>query len=65
MTSRLSPDFNERHHPYCGLLSSMHSWGLYNGRYGLSKLVLLDNIPPDDRPVAKRCSTVKSNGKNG
>ena len=25
-TSRLSPDFNQRQHPYCGLLSSMHSW---------------------------------------
>jgi hypothetical protein len=23
-----SPDFNEAHHPYCGLLSSMHSVGL-------------------------------------
>src|SRR6266516_2960722 len=26
VTSRRSPDFNERHHPYCGLISSMHSW---------------------------------------
>ncbi len=42
-TSRRSPDFNARRHPYCGLLSSMHSWGLYNGRYGLSdKVVILD-----------------------
>ena len=32
----------------------MHSWGLYNGRYGLSKLVLIDKIPPVDRPLAKR-----------
>ena len=53
-TSRLSPDFNERHHPYCGLLSSMHSWGLYNGRYGLSSLVLIDKIPQEDRPLADR-----------
>ena len=30
--------------PSCGLISSMHSWGLYNGRYGLLKLVLLDKI---------------------
>jgi len=36
-TSWKSPDFNERHHPYCGLLSSMHSWGLYNARYGFSE----------------------------
>ena len=54
VTSRKSPDFNERHHPYCGLISSMHSWGLYNGRYGLSKLVLINNIPPQDRPIADR-----------
>jgi Protein of unknown function (DUF3891) len=54
VTSRRSPDFNERHHPYCGLMSSMHSWGLYNGRYGLSKLVLIDKIPPHDRPLAQR-----------
>ncbi|MGA7487597.1 MAG: DUF3891 family protein [Xanthobacteraceae bacterium] len=53
-TSRLSPDFNQRHHPYCGLISSMHSWGLYNGRYGLSKLVLLDAIAAKDRPLADK-----------
>jgi len=54
LTSRQSPDFNQRHHPYCGLMSSMHSWGLYNGRYGLSKLVLINNIPLQDRPIADR-----------
>ena len=54
VTSRRSPDFNERRHPYCGLLSSMHSWGLYNGRYGLSNLVLIDKIPLHERPLAER-----------
>jgi len=54
VTSRLSPDFNQRHHPFCGLISSMHSWGLYNGRYGLSKLVLLDKIAAKDRPLANK-----------
>ena len=54
VTSRLSPEFNSRQHAYCGLISSMHSWGLYNGRYGLSKLVLLDNIAAKDRPLADR-----------
>jgi hypothetical protein len=39
-TNRGSPDFNEAHHPYCGLLSSMHTWGLYNGRYGYSRYVI-------------------------
>tara|TARA_B100000686_G_C16785734_1_gene975116 strand:+ start:950 stop:1786 length:837 start_codon:yes stop_codon:yes gene_type:complete len=41
-TSKLSPDFNEKHHAYCGLLSSMHSWGLYNDRYGYSQFRVLD-----------------------
>src|SRR5262249_3366914 len=54
VTSRKSPDFNERQHPYCGLLSSMHSWGLYNGRYGLSDLVLIEKFPPAERPIADR-----------
>ncbi len=53
-TSTLSPEFNQRLHPYCGLISSMHSWGLYNGRYGLSKLVLLDKIAAQDRPLADK-----------
>jgi hypothetical protein len=54
VTSRLSPEFNERQHPFCGLMSSMHSWGLYNGRYGLSSMVLIDKIPPQDKPLAQR-----------
>jgi hypothetical protein len=54
VTSKRSPDFNEQQHPFCGLISSMHSWGLYNGRYGLSKLVPIDNIPPDKRVLADR-----------
>lgn len=36
-TNRGSPDYNERHHPYSGLLSSMHTWGLYNRRYGFTQ----------------------------
>jgi uncharacterized protein DUF3891 len=52
-TSAGSPDFNQRHHPYCGLISSMHSWGLYNGRYGISNLVLIEKIAPHERPVAE------------
>jgi hypothetical protein len=43
-TSAASPDFNTQHHPFCGLLSSMHSWGLYNGRYGMSDKVLIDSL---------------------
>lgn len=35
-TGPLSVEFNQARHPYCGLLLSMHIWGLYNARYGLS-----------------------------
>lgn len=51
-TSKASPDFNGRTHPYCELLSSMHSWGLYNGRYGMSDKVLLDSLADDNRTAA-------------
>lgn len=51
-TSSASPDFNSTHHPYCGLMSSMHSWGLYNGRYGMSGKVLLDSLADDNRALA-------------
>ena len=54
VTSRGSPEFNQRQHPFCGLMSSMHSWGLYNGRYGLSSMVLIDKFPPHDRPLVRR-----------
>ena len=42
-----SAEFNEAHHPYCGLLSSMHIWGLYNGRYGYSDQVLISTVPEE------------------
>ena len=51
-TSRQSPDFNESRHAYCGLLSSMHSWGLYNERYGLTQFQVLGggrSVPPPRR----------------
>tara|TARA_B100000676_G_scaffold247492_1_gene250701 strand:+ start:16026 stop:16868 length:843 start_codon:yes stop_codon:yes gene_type:complete len=35
-TTKLSPDFNQAKHDYCGLLASMHTWGLYHARYGFS-----------------------------
>lgn len=50
--STASPDFNSKYHPYCGLISSMHSWGLYNGRYGMSDKVLLDGLADDNRAMA-------------
>jgi hypothetical protein len=46
-----SPEFNERHHPFCGLLASMHTWGLYHGRYGLSERATIDSLSPADKPA--------------
>lgn len=52
-TSQGSPDFNEQYHPFCGLLSSMHTYGLYNGRYGLSDFIFVDKIPAEYQPAVK------------
>lgn len=46
-TSVRSPEFNEQHHPYSGLLSSMHTVGLFNGRYGLSDKIFIDLVPAE------------------
>lgn len=51
-TSAGSPDFNQRHHPFCGLLSSMHTYGLFNGRYGLSDFLFIDRVPAEMRAAA-------------
>ena len=48
-TSSGSPDFNEQHSDLCGLLSSMHTYGLYRGRYGLSDAVTMDFFAEADR----------------
>lgn len=42
-----SPDANEAFHPYSGLISSMHTYGLYHGRYGLSDKIYIDMISPE------------------
>ncbi len=49
-TSAASPAFNESHHPFSGVISSMHTYGLYRGRYGLSDKMFVDLIPDDLRP---------------
>jgi hypothetical protein len=46
-----SPEFNEQHHPFCGLLASMHTWGLYHGRYGLADRATIDSVSPVDKPA--------------
>jgi len=50
-SSRRGPDLNEATHPLLGLLSSMHTWGLFNGRYGLSDKIFVDLIPATARPA--------------
>ena len=56
VTGRLSAEVNEEHDSYCGLLASMHSWGLYNARYGYSEFRVRQggstSIPiPESGPV--------------
>lgn len=51
-TSQGSPDFNEKQHAYCGLLSSMHTYGLFNGRYGLSDFIFIDKITVEHKAAA-------------
>jgi hypothetical protein len=41
------PDFNAACHPWCGLLSSMHCRGLFNGRYGLSDAIAISARPSE------------------
>jgi hypothetical protein len=59
-TSKGSPDFNEAHHPFCGLLSSMHTVGLFNGRYGLSDFVFIDRVPAEYRAAADALLTAET-----
>ncbi len=53
-TSYGSPDYNEKHSAYAGLMSSMHIYGLQNGRYGLMPTRAVDSLPPDARAVTEK-----------
>lgn len=57
-TNKGSPDFNEAHHPYSGLLSSMHTWGLYNKRYGFSRFMLRSRPGTTSIPVTESNRTM-------
>ena len=46
-TGKGSPDVCEQQHPFCGVISSMHTYGLYHGRYGLSNFVFIDLMPEE------------------
>lgn len=49
-TSSKSPDANQAVHPYAGIISSMHSYGLYHGRYGLSDKLFIELLPDELLP---------------
>jgi hypothetical protein len=53
-TSYGSPDFNEKHSPYAGLISSMHIYGLQTGRYGLMPTRAIDSLPPEARATTQK-----------
>lgn len=46
-TNAASPAFNEARHPFAGLISSMHTRGFYNGRYGLEADTYKDFLPSE------------------
>ncbi len=48
-TSAGSPAFNEAHHPYSGIMSSMHTYGLFHGRYGLSDKIFINLVPAEHK----------------
>jgi hypothetical protein len=53
LTGSKSPDANEKYHPLSGLISSMHTFGLYHGRYGLSDKIYIDTIDEGFRADVK------------
>lgn len=53
-TMRGSPDFNTAHHPLSGLLSSMHTAGLLNGRYGLAPPGILARFEGEKKAFAEQ-----------
>ncbi|MGY8962016.1 MAG: DUF3891 family protein [Rhodospirillales bacterium] len=53
LTMRGSPDFNAKHDALSGLLSSMHTTGLLNGRYGLAPPGIMARLEGDKKPFAE------------
>lgn len=52
-TMRGSPDFNAQHDALAGLLSSMHTAGLLNGRYGLAPPGILARFEGEKKAFAE------------
>lgn len=53
-TMRGSPDFNAQHSDLAGLISSMHTAGLLNGRYGLAPPGLLARFEGEKKAIAEQ-----------
>lgn len=53
-TMRGSPDFNAKHSDLAGLISSMHTAGLLNGRYGLAPPGILARFEGDKKAFAEQ-----------
>jgi hypothetical protein len=53
-TMRGSPDFNAAHHALSGLISSMHTAGLLNGRYGIAPPGILARFEGDKLAFAEK-----------
>ena len=47
------PALAESHHPFAGLLVSMHVFGLYCGRYGLSDKIFVNLVPAEHKPAVE------------
>lgn len=52
-TMRGSPDFNTKHSALAGLISSMHTAGLLNGRYGLAPPGILARFEGEKKAIAE------------
>lgn len=50
-TSAGSPQANEAYDLYSGIISSLHTYGLFHGRYGLSDKIFIDLIPSEHKPA--------------
>lgn len=53
-TNQGSPEFNQKHHPFAGLISSMHTSGFYNGRFGMQQTTYKDIFPADVQPTFEK-----------
>ena len=52
-TGPRSVDYCQAWHPFSGLLVSMHTYGLYTGRYGMSDKIYVDAVSAKDKPAVE------------